>query len=262
LASILADVDREISFLKVDVEGWELQVLRSNDWSRHRPVVVLIEALDPSTLSPAWETWEGELIGHGYTFVYYDGLNRFYLREDRQDLLKAFATPPNVFDAFEPAELAECRQKTERVETSESTGPASLKRLDHVEDDIRHLRHQFQQLEASVPIINTAFQAIEEQLRTEREQNHILMARERTLAEAERARTELLRDELRASEERVASIQVALQENEQRLSEQRATIERLEREYLTQRLWAGQLAQEKADVLIRLRQLEAQVAVT
>lgn len=35
-----------IDFLSVDVEGYDLQVLRSSDWARFRPRVVLVEALD------------------------------------------------------------------------------------------------------------------------------------------------------------------------------------------------------------------------
>jgi FkbM family methyltransferase len=35
-----------IDFLSVDVEGYDLQVLRSSDWARFRPGVVLVEALD------------------------------------------------------------------------------------------------------------------------------------------------------------------------------------------------------------------------
>jgi FkbM family methyltransferase len=36
---------QEIDFLTIDVEGLDLQVLRSNDWSRYRPSYVLAEAL-------------------------------------------------------------------------------------------------------------------------------------------------------------------------------------------------------------------------
>lgn len=35
-----------VDFMSVDVEGFDLQVLRSNDWSRYRPEFVLVEALD------------------------------------------------------------------------------------------------------------------------------------------------------------------------------------------------------------------------
>jgi len=34
-----------IDFMSVDVEGFDLPVLRSNDWSRYRPRCVLAEAL-------------------------------------------------------------------------------------------------------------------------------------------------------------------------------------------------------------------------
>lgn len=35
----------EIDFMSVDVEGFDLQVLRSNDWLRYRPYIILVEAL-------------------------------------------------------------------------------------------------------------------------------------------------------------------------------------------------------------------------
>lgn len=37
---------QSIDFMSVDVEGFDLQVLRSNDWNRYRPEFVLVEALD------------------------------------------------------------------------------------------------------------------------------------------------------------------------------------------------------------------------
>jgi len=37
---------QRIDFMSIDVEGLDLQVLRSNDWQRFRPEFVLVEALD------------------------------------------------------------------------------------------------------------------------------------------------------------------------------------------------------------------------
>ena len=37
---------QRIDFMSIDVEGLDLQVLRSNDWSTYRPDFVLVEALD------------------------------------------------------------------------------------------------------------------------------------------------------------------------------------------------------------------------
>lgn len=48
LASILArhlPAGQQIDFLSVDVEGLDLAVLQSNDWTRFRPYCVLVEAL-------------------------------------------------------------------------------------------------------------------------------------------------------------------------------------------------------------------------
>jgi FkbM family methyltransferase len=48
LAAILAahcPVGQQIDFMSVDVEGLDLQVLESNDWSRYRPLTVVAECL-------------------------------------------------------------------------------------------------------------------------------------------------------------------------------------------------------------------------
>jgi FkbM family methyltransferase len=54
LADILEEhvpAGRKIDFLSVDVEGLDLQVLKSNDWNRYRPEFVLVECLKTGTLS-------------------------------------------------------------------------------------------------------------------------------------------------------------------------------------------------------------------
>jgi len=38
--------DIEIDFLSVDVEGLDFQVLKSNNWNKYKPKVVLVESLD------------------------------------------------------------------------------------------------------------------------------------------------------------------------------------------------------------------------
>ena len=39
---------QEIDFISIDVEGLDLQVLKSNDWNRFRPKIVLIEIFGSS----------------------------------------------------------------------------------------------------------------------------------------------------------------------------------------------------------------------
>lgn len=83
LASIFEQyVTRHVDFLKIDVEGAELQVLEGADWERDRPTVVCAEADDVSALA-----WEGYLEQRGYIKFYFDGLNRYYMAQESRDRL-------------------------------------------------------------------------------------------------------------------------------------------------------------------------------
>jgi FkbM family methyltransferase len=88
-------------FLKVDVEGAEPDVLLNGDWQAYRPKVVVVEALAPYTLAPAWEAWEPFLARHGYRYVLFDTLNRYYLAEEANELAPCFAAAPATFDTFQ-----------------------------------------------------------------------------------------------------------------------------------------------------------------
>ena len=91
---------RDIHWLKIDVEGFEQQVLTSWHPSSMRPWVVVVESTLPLTQIETHETWESILIGYDYIPVYFDGLNRFYISNAHPELQSAFRTPPNVFDGF------------------------------------------------------------------------------------------------------------------------------------------------------------------
>lgn len=90
----------EIDFMSIDVEGYERQVLSGADWRRWRPRVVLIEATRPHRKEATHAGWERLLLNADYRFVYFDGLNRFYLRAEDAALSCHFDVPPNVFDDY------------------------------------------------------------------------------------------------------------------------------------------------------------------
>lgn len=72
----------DIHFLKVDVEGFERQVLEGYDF-HIRPWVICMESTKPNTEIPCYEEWEHILIDHGYALKEAHGINRFYVDLER-----------------------------------------------------------------------------------------------------------------------------------------------------------------------------------
>jgi FkbM family methyltransferase len=90
----------EIHFLKVDVEGAERDVITGFDLARFRPWIMVIESTLPMTQTEAYRDWEEMVLSAEYRFGYFDGLNRYYIAHEHEELLKHFDAPPNVFDEF------------------------------------------------------------------------------------------------------------------------------------------------------------------
>lgn len=84
-------------FLKVDVEGAEADVLRGADFTRFRPKVIVIEAIKPISLKPAWDEWEPLLGRHGYAYVWDDELNRYYVAEEARALAERLTEGPKWY---------------------------------------------------------------------------------------------------------------------------------------------------------------------
>lgn len=56
-----------VDFLKIDVETFEHEVLKSNDWNRYKPIVLCLEGFG-----------YGYLRKYGYKWVFWDGNNSYY----------------------------------------------------------------------------------------------------------------------------------------------------------------------------------------
>jgi FkbM family methyltransferase len=72
--------DKKVDFLKIDVEGYEYNVIEGNDWKKYRPVVLCIEANHIN------RNWQSILIDNNYRLVYNDGLNDYYVDENEKDI--------------------------------------------------------------------------------------------------------------------------------------------------------------------------------
>jgi len=86
-----------IDFLKVDVEGAEADVLRGADFLAFRPKVIVVEAIKPFTLAPAWDEWEPLLDRHGYSYVWDDELNRYYVAGEHRALADRLREGPKWY---------------------------------------------------------------------------------------------------------------------------------------------------------------------
>ena len=94
-----ANLDHQvIHWMKIDVEGMEEQVLRGWNPSTLRPWIIVIEATGKTSTDLVHHPWEPLVLKAGYEFVFFDGLNRYYVASEHPELKAAFASPVNVFD--------------------------------------------------------------------------------------------------------------------------------------------------------------------
>jgi FkbM family methyltransferase len=175
--------------LKVDVEGFELKVLSSNDWTRFRPQVILAEATFPESPQRRDDGVETYLAGQGYRRVYFDGLNDFYVEYDFQPPAGAFDRPLNIFDHYESYQLQSLRHERENAETKAASLEQELARrveeLDHTGQEIRRAR-----LAADASSLDLE-QAREELACTEQKLHRAKLAAETSSLDLEHAREEL-----------------------------------------------------------------------
>ncbi len=110
--------DEPVGFLKVDVEGGERDVLTSVDWSSFRPVVVVVESIVPVSYEESFGAWESAVLDAGYVFAHDDGINRFYARGDRPDVIRRLALPVSAIDGFIAWPLVLARQEVVESRTT------------------------------------------------------------------------------------------------------------------------------------------------
>lgn len=82
---------RDIDFLKIDVEGAEYEVLRGIDLKRYRPKVIIVENTAAVEYNPY-------LLDAGYFYVWFDGLNRVYVKWEDRFRAELIARPVSLWD--------------------------------------------------------------------------------------------------------------------------------------------------------------------
>lgn len=211
-----------VHFLKVDVEGFERSVLAGNDWQRHRPWIVLVEATLPNSQIENHEAWEPILANAGYKYVYADGLNRFYVAEERVELAAVFKYPPNVFDGFITAPL-------ERMQREHSQ---RVLELGIIHERASDLQQQVGALERSLQ---------ESHRRIECAEAGLVQAREREMALQDRLDAEgtALRHEIDQRDQLLAQVEhrANVAEQQREMAEQQRDVAERQRDTVVQSRW-------------------------
>ena len=148
----------QIDFLKIDVEGWEEQVILGNDWSRFRPTVILLEATIPNSPTRAETNITEILKEQNYQQVYFDGLNDYYLANESSELIKHFATPPNIFDKFISYHLSNAQSHGKNLEgiikAREEENKSAKKQLEQKEQQLIKTQQILEESDRQKHILN------------------------------------------------------------------------------------------------------------
>lgn len=82
---------KHIHFVKIDVEGYEYEVIQGYDWADVRPELLCIEA------NHITKDWKPVLKSHSYHEVFFDGINSYFLAEESMHRKDYFNYPDAVF---------------------------------------------------------------------------------------------------------------------------------------------------------------------
>ncbi len=137
----------DIHWLKIDVEGFERDVLKSWRRSKRRPWIILIEAIDPIDQKEIHQDWENLVVSKGYSFTYFDGLNRFYVSSKHQSLVSHFRYGPSLWDQFRLARTeSELSVLRNDVLSAQNQRHELERRLSQSLDDVARIRALFDDL--------------------------------------------------------------------------------------------------------------------
>jgi FkbM family methyltransferase len=89
-----------IDFLKIDVEGYEYEVLSSLDFDKYKPRVLVIESVFPGSSTPSRSSWI-ELVEKYYVHALFDGINDYYVLPKETFLFNQLGSMVNLFDGVD-----------------------------------------------------------------------------------------------------------------------------------------------------------------
>lgn len=179
--ALVSLVGQEVHWLKIDVDGLEEQVLRGWDSQLLRPWIIVIKTTTPMSTALHPKGADRILLDASYEFVYFDGVNRFYVASEHDELAPILRTPPNVFDGVELSSLSGtwCKEAVERARAEMQVTVDQLSAL--------HAQSESQAKHAEIRAIEAAAQAAQADSRTNRAEARARLAEDRCVQLEHRA---------------------------------------------------------------------------
>ncbi len=91
--------NKDVDFLKIDVEGAEEIVLEGIDFSVLKPRLIILESVGVKSDKKVDATRSEEILqNNGYQSVYFDGINTYYAQATDKEAIQAYSVPLNAND--------------------------------------------------------------------------------------------------------------------------------------------------------------------
>jgi len=204
--------NQDIHFLKIDVEGFEMQVLKGLDLKKIRPWIIVIESTLPNSQIEDYGKWESILINGQYHFAYFDGLNRYYIADEHEILDCKFDSSPNFFDNFIRVEQLNSELRAQQAQAQLET---QVQKIDELQVSLTERTVQQQVLDANLKEIKAQREQLETQVQNIQDE---AVQRDEKLREKETKQQELLLS-LLEKETRLQEAAAKLTERKQKIDE-------------------------------------------
>jgi FkbM family methyltransferase len=149
---------KKISFLKIDAEGYEYEVIASNDWKKYRPQVLCVEA------NHIVKDWRPLLSACDYQFVFSDGLNEYFIDKTLKNLQGVFSYVGTLLGGS-PIISAEIARRLEEQSRELNRQKTELERVRQTNDssnhEIQRLNFELEELRRVLPLLKRLFKSID-----------------------------------------------------------------------------------------------------
>lgn len=123
----------KVNFIKIDVEGFEYEVIAGNNWDNNRPEIICIEA------NHVIKDWRSILREHNYKLFIMDGLNEYYIAGESWYRTDGFAERAIALD-YNSLKQHQAESLKDQIDNYERTVEEANRIIQQQEKDLQTLR--------------------------------------------------------------------------------------------------------------------------